>query len=151
MLAYIDDARVRLSLEEPRRVLLLLLVGGHGCRSAPLFFHSIDEMSSARAKAKRARESDVARKTKASASRAFDHDELLLPQGQNGLLEVEDELERTWRVTQSEIQQSAATGAADKAFSLDLNQFGPYVVDYTRNGRCVVLVHARERVFAQLT
>jgi hypothetical protein len=73
----------------------------------------------------------------ASASAAAEHDDLLLPRSNSGVMEAEDDLERTWRVTQGEIKEGTAVGSRDKGFSLRLEEFGPYEVDYTRNGRCV--------------
>lgn len=72
---------------------------------------------------------------KASAVKSYEHDDLLLSHTNQGLIEVESELERTWKVTQDEIVDSSAIGVASKAFSLKLEDFGPYSVDYTRNGR----------------
>lgn len=72
---------------------------------------------------------------KASSVKAYEHDDLLLPHDNGGLIEVEDELERTWKVTQADIVDSSALGAANKSFNLKLDEFGPYAVDYTRNGR----------------
>lgn len=73
--------------------------------------------------------------SKASAVHAYEHDNLLLPTNNAGIMEVENELERTWRVTQDEIVQNASVGVQGKAFSLKLDEFGPYDIDYTRNGR----------------
>ncbi|KAK4049510.1 putative U3 small nucleolar RNA-associated protein 7 [Microbotryomycetes sp. JL201] len=74
----------------------------------------------------------------ASSAKSYEHDDLLLPQDNAGLIEAEDEMERTWRVTQQDIIDSSAVGAASKSFSLSLTDFGPYAVDYTRNGRRVL-------------
>lgn len=71
----------------------------------------------------------------ASAVKSLEHDDLLLPHQNHGLMEVETEMERTWKVGQDEIVQSSAIGVASKAFSLKLDDFGPYAIDYTRNGR----------------
>lgn len=73
----------------------------------------------------------------ALATQSAEHDDLLLPRDNAGLMEVESELERTWRVTQGEIKEASAVGSRDKGLSLTLDEFGPYEVDYTRNGRCV--------------
>jgi len=50
-------------------------------------------------------------------------------------MEAENDLERTWRITQDEIVKNSAVATQGKQFSLDLEEFGPYAVDYTRNGR----------------
>jgi hypothetical protein len=72
---------------------------------------------------------------KASSAKSYEHDDLLLSHSNAGLIETESELERTWRVTQGEIVESSAMGVASKSFSLKLDEFGPYCMDYTRNGR----------------
>jgi U3 small nucleolar RNA-associated protein 7 len=78
--------------------------------------------------------------SKASAIKSYEHDNLLLPQT-TGIMEVEDEMERTWRIKQNEIVENAAIGVQGKAFSLKLDDFGPYDVDYTRNGRYASIFH----------
>jgi U3 small nucleolar RNA-associated protein 7 len=74
---------------------------------------------------------------KRAAIEAFEHDQLLLPQDSTGLLEPENELERTWKISQAEIKQAVSGAAAAKGFELKLDQFGPYACDYTANGRYV--------------
>ncbi|BGO94183.1 hypothetical protein NBRC10512_001339 [Rhodotorula toruloides] len=71
----------------------------------------------------------------ASASLSASHDDLLLQHNNAGALEAETDLERTWRVTQDEIVDASAVSAESQAFSLQLDQFGPYDLSYTRNGR----------------
>ncbi|KEZ43764.1 putative U3 small nucleolar RNA-associated protein 7 [Scedosporium apiospermum] len=56
-----------------------------------------------------------------------------------GFLETEHELERTYRVRQDEITEHAAIETAQKRFDLTLDQLGPYVFDYSRNGRELLL------------
>ena len=56
-----------------------------------------------------------------------------------GFLEPEGELERTWKVRQDDITKSVAVETAQKKFDLKLDQLGPYVCDYTRNGRELLL------------
>lgn len=53
-----------------------------------------------------------------------------------GKMEVEGEMERTWRVGQNEIVQSAGQEAARGRKELKLDG-GPYRSRYTRNGRCI--------------
>jgi hypothetical protein len=72
---------------------------------------------------------------KRAAVEAYEHDQLLLPQDSTGLLEPENELERTWKIGQDEIKANVGSAAAAKGFELKLDQFGPYVCDYTGNGR----------------
>lgn len=61
--------------------------------------------------------------------------ELLLTE-EAGLMAVEGDMEKTWRVGQNEIAQAAGQEAAQgrKEWKLD---GGPYLSRYTRNGRCV--------------
>ncbi|KAI1816394.1 WD40-repeat-containing domain protein [Poronia punctata] len=56
-----------------------------------------------------------------------------------GYLEPETELERTYKVKQEEIQEGVSVATAQKRFDLTLNQLGPYVFDYSRNGRDLLL------------
>jgi U3 small nucleolar RNA-associated protein 7 len=79
---------------------------------------------------------DLTAHHRSTAALAYEHDHLLLPQDNAGLIEPENELERTWRVRQEEIKGSVGIGAATKAFDLDLPTYGPYTIDYTSNGRC---------------
>ncbi len=63
-----------------------------------------------------------------------DYNELLMTGAEAGEIEVEGEMERTWRVSQDEIVASVGidAGTQRKEWNLD---GGPYVVRYTRNGR----------------
>ncbi|SCV70400.1 BQ2448_1794 [Microbotryum intermedium] len=83
---------------------------------------------------------------KASSIKAHEHDDLLLDRSNQGLIEVENELERTWKVTQEEIVEGSAIGAQGKAFALKLDEFGPYALDYTRNGRHLAIAGRRGHV-----
>jgi U3 small nucleolar RNA-associated protein 7 len=76
-------------------------------------------------------------KFKAAASKAKDAEILL--EETAGYLEPETELERTYKVRQEEIQESVSITTAQKRFDLTLNQLGPYVFDYSRNGRDLLL------------
>lgn len=75
----------------------------------------------------------------AAATHAFEHDDLLLPTDNAGAMQAETDLERTWRVTQGDILAESAIAAQGSALSLDLPEFGPYALDYTRNGRHLAL------------
>ncbi|CAJ2511076.1 Uu.00g067010.m01.CDS01 [Anthostomella pinea] len=59
----------------------------------------------------------------------------ILLENTSGFLEPEHELERTYRTRQDEIQQNVSVETAKKRFELKLDQLGPYVFDYSRNGR----------------
>ncbi|GAA6043359.1 hypothetical protein JCM8097_008049 [Rhodosporidiobolus ruineniae] len=82
----------------------------------------------------------------ALAQHSHEHDDLLLPRDNLGQMEAETDLERTWRVTQDEIRDATAVGSRDKGFNLTLDEFGPYEVDYTRNGRHLALAGRKGHV-----
>ena len=56
-----------------------------------------------------------------------------------GFLEPEGELERTYKVRQSDIVDELPADTAKKCFDLKLDLMGPYMMDYTRNGRSLLL------------
>lgn len=72
-----------------------------------------------------------------AASSAKDAEILLENTG--GFLEPEAELERTLKVKQRDIVDNVAVETAQKRFDLKLDALGPYVFDYTRNGRQLLL------------
>lgn len=59
--------------------------------------------------------------------------EYLLPETA-GYMETETEMEKTFRVKQDEIKASVDVSTANKALDLSLKEFGPYYVNYSRNG-----------------
>ena len=56
-----------------------------------------------------------------------------------GFLEPDSDDEFTGKVTQLQIRKGVDVDSADKGFELNLAQFGPYTIDYTRNGRFLAL------------
>ena len=62
----------------------------------------------------------------------------LLPES-SGYLEAEDEMEKTFKVRQSEIVGGVDVSTANKALDLKLNEFGPYYVNYSRTGTHMLL------------
>ena len=58
----------------------------------------------------------------------------MLLMGEAGAIEVEGEMERTWRVGQSEVVQLSGQEAAKGRNEYKLDG-GPYRSRYTRNGR----------------
>ncbi|KAK9448241.1 WD40-repeat-containing domain protein [Limtongia smithiae] len=65
--------------------------------------------------------------------------ELLLTE-EVGYLEPEGPLERTYKVTQSDLRRNVDVTTAQRGFSLSLLDFGPYcAVDFTRNGRKLLI------------
>ncbi|TDZ74576.1 putative U3 small nucleolar RNA-associated protein 7 [Colletotrichum trifolii] len=63
----------------------------------------------------------------------------ILLENSSGFLEPETELERTYKVRQQEITDSVAVTTAQKRFDLKLDELGPYIGEYTRNGRELLL------------
>lgn len=62
----------------------------------------------------------------------------LLNRADAGSLEAEG-LERTYKFTQQNIRSEVDAQTAEKSFALDLQDFGPYSMDLTRNGRYLLL------------
>ncbi|KAL5594340.1 hypothetical protein BROUX41_001279 [Berkeleyomyces rouxiae] len=81
--------------------------------------------------------SSLESKYKDAAIKAKDAEILLENSG--GFLEIENELEHTYNARQSEIAASSGAANAQKRFDLKLDQLGPYVFDYTRNGRQLLI------------
>ncbi|KAF9261121.1 BING4CT-domain-containing protein [Marasmius fiardii PR-910] len=72
-------------------------------------------------------------------SKALLKDAEFLLTGEEGKMEVEGEMERTWRVGQTEIEQGAGQEAARGRREFRL-EGGPYRTRYTRNGRHLAIV-----------
>lgn len=70
----------------------------------------------------------------------------ILLENESGFLEAENELEKTYRVRQTDIRQDLGVQTAKKGFELRLNDLGPYVTDYTRNGRELLLAGRKGHV-----
>lgn len=62
----------------------------------------------------------------------------ILLENQEGFLQPESELERTYKVRQSDISEAVGVQQAKKSFEFKLD-LGPYTLDYTRNGRSLLL------------
>ena len=63
----------------------------------------------------------------------------ILLENTSGFLQPEGELERTYKVRQDDIRSDVGVETAKKGFELKLDGLGPYVSDYTRNGRHLLL------------
>jgi U3 small nucleolar RNA-associated protein 7 len=63
----------------------------------------------------------------------------ILHENAPGFLEAENELERTYRVKQDDVAKASSIETAQKRFELALDQLGPYVFDYSRTGRELLL------------
>ena len=83
-------------------------------------------------------------KYKDAAVKAKDAEILL--ENESGLLEPEGELERTYKVRQDQLRPNLSIETAKKGFELKLNDLGPYVADYTRNGRSLLLAGRKGHV-----
>ncbi|KAK4241077.1 hypothetical protein C8A03DRAFT_12621 [Achaetomium macrosporum] len=70
----------------------------------------------------------------------------ILLENTSGFLEPETELERTYRVRQDEIQKEVGLEVAQKRFELKLDALGPYVCEYSRNGRDLILAGRKGHV-----
>ena len=63
----------------------------------------------------------------------------ILLENESGYLEPEGELEKTYKVRQDDLRKDLAIETAKKGFELRLKGLGPYMADYTRNGRGLLL------------
>jgi U3 small nucleolar RNA-associated protein 7 len=71
----------------------------------------------------------------------------ILLENNPGLLEPENELERTFRVRQDEIKGEVGIETAKKGFELRLDGLGPYdVCEYSRNGRDLLVAGRKGHV-----
>ncbi|ORZ24550.1 WD40-repeat-containing domain protein [Absidia repens] len=91
------------------------------------------EIKNRKLQARIRKQQEVARDAAQSAARA----EMLLGE-ESGYLEAEG-MEKTTNYTQDKLAKDADLNTASKVFSLDLPDFGPYSIDYTRNGRHLVI------------
>lgn len=78
------------------------------------------------------------------------HDAEILLEQRPGFLEPEGPLERTFKTRQDDIRSAVAVGAATNgSFALALDpRMGPYDVDYTRNGRTLLVAGRKGHVAA---
>ena len=72
----------------------------------------------------------------------------ILLENQSGFLQPEGELERTYKVRQDDLRKEIAVETAKKGFELKLEHLGPYKVDYTRNGRGLLLAGKKGHISA---
>lgn len=70
----------------------------------------------------------------------------ILLDNEAGYLEVEGELERTYKVRQDELKEELAVETARKGFELKLVELGPYIAEYSRNGRNLILAGRKGHV-----
>ncbi|KAL9105726.1 MAG: hypothetical protein Q9187_008666, partial [Circinaria calcarea] len=70
----------------------------------------------------------------------------ILLENESGYLEPEHALEKTYKVRQDELRENVTVETAKKGFELKLDILGPYSVDYTRNGRGLLLAGRKGHV-----
>lgn len=63
----------------------------------------------------------------------------ILLQEDAGFLEAEGPMERTFKFKQDEIAEAVDASTSNKKFDLKLPEFGPYTIDYGRNGRQLLI------------
>ncbi|KAJ2358944.1 putative U3 small nucleolar RNA-associated protein 7 [Coemansia erecta] len=80
---------------------------------------------------------DHAKKRRDEAVVEAARNEVLLTESA-GFLEAES-MERTYKFTQRELAEHVDIASAGKIFDLQLGDFGPYSLDYTRNGRHMLI------------
>lgn len=73
-------------------------------------------------------------------------DSELLLEHAGGFLEAETELERTYKVRQDDLTQNVPVASAQKRFDLKLDQLGPYLCEFTRTGRELLLAGRKGHV-----
>ncbi|KAK6589590.1 hypothetical protein RS030_203102 [Cryptosporidium xiaoi] len=71
-----------------------------------------------------------------TASERLAESEILLPESR-GFLETEG-IEKSYSISQNELQKNISIGASNKRFSFDLS-YGPYSIDYSRNGNQLLI------------
>ncbi|KAK9900300.1 BING4CT-domain-containing protein [Cystobasidium minutum MCA 4210] len=90
--------------------------------------------------------STLAVQQKASALAAYEHDSLLLPSNASSRLQAENDMERTWKVSQDDIREAVGSATAQKSFSLNLADSGFYELDYSVDGRNLAIAGKRGHV-----
>ncbi|CUM64962.1 uncharacterized protein PRCAT00002580001 [Priceomyces carsonii] len=63
----------------------------------------------------------------------------ILLQEEAGFLEADSPMEKTFKFKQGEIQDAVDIGTSNKKFSLSLPDYGPYTMNYSRNGRNLLI------------
>uniref|UniRef100_A0A7S3VGC4 BING4 C-terminal domain-containing protein n=1 Tax=Chaetoceros debilis TaxID=122233 RepID=A0A7S3VGC4_9STRA len=65
--------------------------------------------------------------------------EIILNTEQSGFLEVDSEMERTYKLTQNQLKEHLDEQTAKHIYDLKLDQYSPYGMNYDRSGRCGLL------------
>lgn len=91
--------------------------------------------------------SNLEHKYKSATIRAKDAEVLL--ENTAGFLEPEHELEKTYKTAQDDIEENVAVETAKKRFEFNLSdRLGPYITEYSRNGRDLLLAGRKGHVAA---
>ena len=122
------DLRSKAELEKARRLKQASSTYGRG--------NKIDVKGVKNRKLRRNLE-NLEKKYETAVLRAKDAE--ILHEHTSGFLEPETELEKTYKIRQDEIQSSVGLATAQKKFDLKLGELGPYIGEYTRNGRRLLL------------
>ena len=69
--------------------------------------------------------------------------ELVLHTEESGFLEVENEMEKTYKLTQNQLKPFLDEQTQRHIFDLRLDQYSPYQMHYDRSGRCGLLLGKR--------
>ena len=104
------------------------------------------EISTSRIKDKKLRGNLKALESKYRDTTYKARDAEILLEHQSGFLEPERELEKTYRARQDDIRNALPSQTAKKGFELKLNELGPYIAEYTRNGRELLLAGRKGHV-----
>ncbi|KAG6008475.1 hypothetical protein E4U54_008703 [Claviceps lovelessii] len=70
----------------------------------------------------------------------------ILLENTGGFLEAEGDLEKTYKVRQDAIVSEVGVATANKRFDLKLDALGPYICDFSRNGRELLLAGRKGHV-----
>lgn len=92
-----------------------------------------------RTKDKKLRENLKALEKKNKDATLKARDAEILLENEPGFLKPENALEKTYRLRQDDIQEALPVQTAKKGFELKLNGLGPYICEYTRDGRELLL------------
>ena len=64
----------------------------------------------------------------------------------SGFLEPENDLEKTYRVSQRDVVREAPVQTARKAYDIQLSELGPYTAEYSRNSKDLLLTGRKGHV-----
>eukprot|EP00808_Paulinella_micropora_P006803 g63712.t1 len=99
----------------------------------------IAEVSSLKLKRSIKRDAEASKAAAEAAARA----ELLQPAEAGYLVPDPETISQTWQIKQAAMKPHLDQRSAKKMFKLDLPTYGPYKLDFTRNGRWLLLGGAR--------